>query len=103
MMAYSILSSLAETQPQQVVPCLDSLKENMLAGVKDKLKLAKGGGADAERAKDVLKTIVKSLYTVMQVDGVEAANAFVTLYKRVRKTKLLAEMIAELTLEKNKA
>ena len=55
MMAYSILSSLSITCPQQLIACLDSLKENMLAGVKDKLKQSKKDGADGERAKDVLK------------------------------------------------
>merc|ERR1711879_489199 len=80
MMAFSILAALSITCPQQLVPCLDSLKENMLTGVKDKLKLSKGDGADAERAKDVLKSIVKSLYTVMKINGVEAAVAFVSLY-----------------------
>jgi len=96
MLAFTIVSQLAENQPNQLVPCLNSLKDNMLAGVKAKLKMAKGKGADAERSKDVLKVIVKSLCRCMDIDGVEAANAFCTLYKRVAKTKLLADMIKEL-------
>ena len=55
MLAFTIVSQLAKNQPNQLVPCLNSLKDNILAGVKAKLKMAKGKGADAERSKDVLK------------------------------------------------
>jgi len=98
-MAYGILGQLADNSPQQLVPCLDSLSKQILSGIKVKLKEAKGGGADGERARDVLKVTVKNLYKVMKMPGVDAAIAFVKLYKRVVKTKLLAEMIHEIEAE----
>lgn len=53
--------------------------------------------AVAEKAKDVLRSAVRSLSTINNVHNVEQCAKFTEFYMRVLKTALLAQMLKEMT------
>jgi len=91
---YQILYNMAQYHGGKLLEVLDELPNQIMKGVKNKLKEAKGN--EPERAKDVLRSAVRSLYTINQVAGVEQCAKFTEFYMRVLKTALLAQMLKEL-------
>jgi len=98
MLAYAILYDMAQHHQTALLEVLDSLPDVILNGVKQKLKEAKG--AEPQRALDVLRATVRSLYAIHCVPGVEVCGRFCDFYLRVLKTALLAKMLQELVASK---
>jgi len=93
-LTYQILANMAQYHGGKLLEVLEELPNQIMKGVKNKLKEAKGN--EPERAKDVLRSAVRSMYTINQIPGVEQCVQFTDFYLRVLKTALLAQMLKEM-------
>jgi len=92
--AYQTLQSVATRQSASLLEFLDDLPRVIEPSVKDKLKEAKT--EEPERAKDVLRAAVRSMYTMRSMQGADQCSKFANFYLRVLKTALLAQMLKEM-------
>lgn len=96
---YAMLLHLATSNNAQHLPSLfqvlDSLQKAMLKGVTGKIKEAKREET-AERAKDTLRTAVRTMNTLNQIPGVAVCEKFCHFFSRVKKTNLLEKMLLEM-------
>jgi cullin-associated NEDD8-dissociated protein 1 len=93
--SYELLYKLAQYNGGLMLETLDELPNEIMKGVKEQLKEAKGEN-NPERAKDVLRVAVRALYTISNIKGITACPQFLEFYQRVLKTALLAKMLEEL-------
>lgn len=94
---YVSLTKLAQIQPQALLETLDELPPKIMTGVKGQLKRAKG--SEPEKPKEVLRTAVRCMSTIIELDGVNECTKFTDFYARVLKTALLAQMLKEIEAE----
>jgi hypothetical protein len=107
--AYEIWTKCAQLHPEPMMNVVDSMSDELMQNIRTQLKAAKEQENESKlshessssatvnglRARDVLRTAMKSIQTIHHIVLPGRCIAFEEFYARVLKTQMLVQILAE--------